>query len=387
MISTDPALLCHSTSTAPALLEKCPRSTKVSVIPPTSAFNGNALFESRRVDKGAHSPNAHWMDCYASVYKRALAQNIVLGTYDVLPIADADIVLYMALPQSSHEVTEQKRKYPGLKAIFAYIETSLGSRYVFNAQNHRGFDAVLSYNDRIVDNLTYFPMRPHAYFRDRIRTGLPFEQRRVGCLVGTNRKLRYRSGLFTMRSGWKFSFRDWIDYAFCPGQLISYRSHVGSACTQYEAGTFDIFGEGWEMLPQTRHIFRGVPTESTLNYVGNYRYYFAFENHTGEGTLISERIWDALWGDAVPVYRGNNNLHRYVPRECFIDAAQFEDPTEMLNWLCNLSKDAWSKYREAGRDFIRSEAIERFLPDAFAEDFLRPITAIAEATNQGVRNG
>jgi hypothetical protein len=200
--------------------------------------------------------------------------------------------------------------------------------------------------------------------------------------------MRYRrSGLFAMRSGWKFSFRDWIDYVFCPGQLISYRSRVGSACAQYEPGTFDIYGEGWEMLPETRPIFRGVPTESALNYIGNYRYYFAFENHTSDCGLISERIWDALWGDAVPVYLGHNGLHRFVPRECFIDAGQFETPKKMLDWLCHLSKDAWSKYREAGREFIRSERIEKFLPEAFAEEFLRPIMEMAEAADQGERSG
>ena len=368
-------------------LAKSLHPIKVSVIPPTPAFRGNALFESRRQDKGAHSPNGHWMDCYAAVYQRAPALNIVLGTDDVLPISEADVVIYMAQPQSPHDVLEQKRRYPGLKAIFAYVETSLGARYVFNPQNHNGFDAVITYNDSIVDNQKYFPMRPRAYYRDRIRTGLPFEQRRVGCLVGTNRKMRYRSGLFTMRSGWKFSFRDWTDYVFCPGQLISYRSRVGSACAQYEAGTFDIFGEGWEMLPETRHIFRGVPTESTLDYIGHYRYYFAFENHASDCGLISERIWDALWGDSVPVYLGHSGLHRYVPRECFIDASQFETPKQMLDCLCRLPMDAWSKYREAGREFIRGKAIEPFLPEAFAEEFLWPITAIAQATNRSELDG
>lgn len=202
-----------------ATLTKAPCWTMVSVVPPTPAFRGNALFESRREDTGSHSPNTHWMDCYAAVYQRARALNIILGTDDVLPISEADVVVYMAQPQSPYEIIEQKRRYPGLIAIFAYVETSLGAQYVFNAKNLKGFDAIVTYNDNLVDNRKYFPRRPRAYFRDRIKTGLPFEQRRVGCLVGTNRKMHYRSGLFTMRRGWKFSLQDWFRLRHLPGTV------------------------------------------------------------------------------------------------------------------------------------------------------------------------
>lgn len=317
------------------------------------------------------------MDWLAEVYDRANESEILFATSDVLPAEDADIVIYMAQPNSPNDVVAQKQKYPNLITIFMTYETSIGARYLFNPKNHLGYDAVMTYDRGLIDNERYFYLAPRAYYRHRIREGLPFEQRRVGCLVGTNRKMRYRSGLFTMRKGWNFSFKDWVDYVFCPGQLISYRSRVGSACAQYTAGEFDIYGEGWELLPETRHVFLGIPTESTLNYVGNYRYYFAFENHGSDCSLISERIWDALWGDTVPVYFGHKGIDEFVPRECFIDASQFDNPKEMLDWLVRSSKDTWSKYREAGREFIRSEAIDKFLPESFAEEFLRQVIAIA----------
>lgn len=358
---------------------------KVSVIPPSTGLENNALFENRRLDQGPHTPNTHWLDWFAELYKRANELDIVFATSDLLSAEDADVVIYMAQPNSPDDVVAQKQKCPNLITIFVTIETSIGARYLFNPKNHVGYDAVLTYNKTIVDGQRYFYLPPRAYYRHRIRDGLPFEQRRVACLVGTNRKMRYRSGLFTMRKGWNFSFRDWVDYIFCPGQLISYRSRVGSACAQYTGGEFDIYGEGWELLPETRHIFRGVPTESTLDYIGNYRYYFAFENHTSDCGLISERIWDALWGDTVPVYMGHKRIDEFVPRECFIDANQFASPKEMLDWLRRSSKNTWSKYREAGREFIRSEAIAKFLPESFAEEFLHRVIEIASRSDQGAR--
>lgn len=335
------------------------------------------MFEDRRQSGGAHSPNTHWFDSFAALHKKALAQGIILSTNDLLPVQDADIVVFMEQPNSPHDVVRLKQDSPHLKTVMVLLETSLGARYAFNPRNHQGYDAVLTYDERLLTSDRYFPMRTRAYLRERVLDGPSFDRRRVGCLVGTNRKMRYRSGIMTMKKGWHFSLADWHDYVFCTGELVSYRSEVGRLCAQYDAGAFDIFGEGWDLHPETSGKSLSPPTERTLSYIRNYRYYFAFENHEGENSLISERIWDALWADTVPVYRGNKNVHRHVPRDCYIDANKFKSPKAMLDWLVNSSEDEWQAYRKAGRDFIQSTAVEKYLPDACADELLQPIVLLA----------
>jgi len=78
-------------------------------------------------------------------------------------------------------------------------ETSVGGRFVSNPRNHSGYDAIFTYVTQLVDGNWYFFLSPRAYYRHRITTGLPFEQRRIACLVGTNRvgvnrRLRFRTG-------------------------------------------------------------------------------------------------------------------------------------------------------------------------------------------------
>jgi len=343
------------------------------------------MFEGRRVDESSHTPNVHWMDGFVESSKKAAKLNILLGTNDVLPVEESDILVCMS-QQEPGSINQLKLRHPNLKTILVLFETSLGARYTYNPRNHQEFDAVVTYNSRLIDHQRYFPLPPRAYYRHRIVSGMPFSQRKVGCLVGTNRPMVYRSGIFTMKKGWHFSWKDWADYIFCPGELITYRSKVGKACAQYPGGIFDIFGEGWELLEETRNKCLGIPKVSVLQYAGNYRYYMAFENHTGEHSLISERIWDALWGDSVPVYYGNKRLHQYIPRECFVDASNFGSPREMLEWLTNAPEEVWERYRKAGRDFIHSAQVERFLPEAFAEAFLRPILkfALVASSENGV---
>lgn len=352
---------------------------KVSLIVPHQGLNGNAAFEGRREDNGAHAPNIHWQDVYVALHKKALGKGFNLATSDLISIDEADIAIYMLLPNSPDDIVRQKQKTPKLKAILLLQETSLGCRYTFNPRNHFGYDAIITYNDRLSDGRRYFPMRSQAFFRHRISIGPPFDQRRVGCLVGTNRKMSYRrSGLMAMKKGWHFSWQDWLDYVFCPGELITYRSKVGRLCAQYAPGIFDIFGEGWEIHEETRRRCQGVPKSSTLSYIGNYRYYFAFENHESENSLISQRIWDALWADTVPVYRGNKQVSRVIPRNCYVDAASFKKPKEMLDWLVRAPEKEWSEIRDAGRAFIHSKQIEAHLPEACAEELLQPIIEVAK---------
>jgi hypothetical protein len=352
------------------------KPTITSFIAPGDDFANNALFEGRRVGSGAHSPNVHWLDCYAPLRRLAAERNIIMNTSDMVPPEEADIVVYMMQP-SPERIRAFKRANPGIKVILILLETSLGAAYAFNPRNHEDADAVLTYKPSLVDHIKYFPMRPHAYDPARIRTGKPFSQRKTGCLVASNQKYRFRSGLMAQRSGWHFTWSDRLDYMLCLGELITYRSKVGRLCARYPAGTFDIYGEGWDMHHETKGRCLGIPKVSTLDYIGDYRYYFALENHRGKESLISERIWDALWGDAVPVYCGNPNIATIVPKECFINADDFASPAEMLEYLVRTPESEWDRVHRAGREFLHSRATEPYLPEACAEELLQPFLALA----------
>ena len=125
--------------------------------------------------------------------KKTREFKLLMATDDILSIEEADIAIHMQQPNAPADIAEQKEKNPNLKTVLVLMETALGAQYTFNPRNHVGFDAVITYDSRLVDHRKYFPMRPRAYYRERIKTGLPFDQRRVGCLVGTNRKMIYRS--------------------------------------------------------------------------------------------------------------------------------------------------------------------------------------------------
>jgi hypothetical protein len=350
---------------------------RVSVIPPHPRYGGNALFESRiaagHQDPDGRGRDIHWMDYWVAFREKARRLDIEAATADLSPPQDADVVLLVGVPPPPAQAAALRSSARSQLVILVAIESALGREYLMNPANLAAFDAVITPNRQLVDNDRYFGLRPRAYDRSRVRRGEAFERRRVGCFVATHQPLHFRMGLGAWRAGWTFTPSEWLSYVSHRGELLSYRAAVAREFANYPPGIFDLYGVGWDAFAETRSLCRGVPDDDPLRLAGKYRFCFALENHEGDASLISERIWDALYGDAVPVYRGNRNIADYIPGDCYIDAAGFAHPKRLLDYLQGMRSAEWSSYREAGRRFLRSDRIRQFLPDACADDLLSPI--------------
>ena len=93
----------------------------------------------------------------------------------------------------------------------------------------------------------------------------------------------------------------------------------------------------------------------------------AYENFRGHRGYISEKIFDALQAGSVPVYLGEERIAEFVPREAFVDARNFGTRRELLAYLQSCPEPEWAETREAGQNFLRSQAFQSFTDEAFAE--------------------
>jgi hypothetical protein len=191
--------------------------------------------------------------------------------------------------------------------------------------------------------------------------------------VATNQRLRSQFGVRLIKNGWRFTVDEWLEYVSHKGQLLGYRASLAEAFGNYAPGTFDLYGVGWDSSLDTRGVWRREPTGNALELAGMYRFCLAIENHEGEDSLISERVWDALYGDAVPVYRGNKCLHRYLPTGCFIDATSYGSVAELLEALVRMTQEEWEYHHAAGREFLYGDQSRTFLPASAAQDLISPI--------------
>jgi hypothetical protein len=359
---------------------------RVSVIPNSPSQLGNRIFSTGGLS-GAHAENIHWMQPYASLHCEALIENIRMDTCDILSPEDADIVLFMELPRSPDIVSAMKYKSPALKTMLMPLETPLGREYIFNDKNHTIFDAVLTYNNSLVDNKQYFHFHLPIPDTTHMRPGREFLQRKTACMISTNSRLRGRTGLNVLRSGWRFSFHNWVDYAFFLNHTAGRKRSLAREFERNKFASFDIYGDGWTeyscgvvdkiLRKNTFSNARGRLNHSKLSTIGEYRFNICYENCINDCGYISEKLFDALYGDAVPVYFGNRSIEKHVPSSCFIDIRNFATERSLVSFLTNCPEDVWDAYRTAGQKFLRSQAAKKFMPSAFADAVLKPIRVLS----------
>ena len=131
--------------------------------------------------------------------------------------------------------------------------------------------------------------------------------------------------------------------------------------------------ERWERLQpptdtlrvSTRAAWRG-PVASKADVLGRYTFAICFENMILEG-WITEKIFDCFHAGTVPVYLGAPDIDRWIPADCFVDMRDFAGYDELRAFLRALGPREIEAYREAARDYLRSDAYRPFTKEAFAD--------------------
>ncbi|GIY74073.1 glycoprotein 3-alpha-L-fucosyltransferase A [Caerostris extrusa] len=83
------------------------------------------------------------------------------------------------------------------------------------------------------------------------------------------------------------------------------------------------------------------PSQSKYCYrlLQNYKYYISFENSICKD-YITEKFFNALLYDVVPVVFGTSNYKDIAPRNSYIDATRFSSPKELAEHLTAIANDS-----------------------------------------------
>lgn len=119
------------------------------------------------------------------------------------------------------------------------------------------------------------------------------------------------------------------------------------------------------VLAAARRVYKG-PVTVKADALSRYTFAICFENQILDG-WVTEKIFDCLAAGTVPVYLGAPDIERWVAPECFVDMRRFSGYDELRDYLRALSPEEIDAYREAGRDYFRSEQYRPFTKHTFAE--------------------
>ena len=144
-----------------------------------------------------------------------------------------------------------------------------------------------------------------------------------------------------------------------------------------QTGDIDLYGRDWDKpLPfpywfhknTIKKVYKGA-VEDKYKKLSEYNFALAFENCELPG-YITDKIFDCFYAGTVPIYLGDPDVEKYIPKDCFIDMRDFKNYTELRKFLKSLTESEIKTYKENGRRFLESERVKPFTKEYFAKIFV-----------------
>jgi hypothetical protein len=164
---------------------------------------------------------------------------------------------------------------------------------------------------------------------------------------------------------------------------------------KHEPGSLKLYGNGWK-VPQKRlgklgklryrmekiypwliskpvfPSYRG-PVITKHEVLGKTKFCICFENARDIPGYITEKIFDCLFAGCVPIYWGDANIGKVVPKEAYIDFRQFKNFATLSQYLHSMSAEIFGSYQAAAARFLKSADFVPYTSNSFAQRLVSQI--------------
>lgn len=212
------------------------------------------------------------------------------------------------------------------------------------------FPYILTWNPDWVDGVQIFK-RCIPYYYDYQPCHIPFAERKLITGISANKHSDYPDELYTARE----QAYDYFEVNY-PDQ-------------------FDFYGVLWQ---GTNHPCYKGTVQSKAETFHHYRFALCFENTRTRCDYITEKIWDCLNAQIVPIYLGAANIRDYIPEDCFIDYNRFTSCADLATYLLSIDEARYQEYLDAAARLLHSDVIAQFQGEQYAHDIL---AAVAHPAN------
>jgi len=320
-----------------------------------------------------------------TLWRNAAARlGIALDGWDTMPLDRADCVWLLDLPDRKATFDDARRRArPGVPFVLQVMETPVGRAHNFVPANQALCDYVVTYQQNVATKPGHFSYRlPHSLSFNGVP--VPYSQKRCAILVNTNRVEGFLAvrqvgltglpGVGRSFSGWKLPA--WFWFMPARGELYSWRRKLARTAEEMNPDLLDVIGPGWSgeriswcplFSRRPYKCCKGGHSSKKLELVSHYRFCISVENYRGTHDYISEKIFDPLLAGAVPVYLGDENITRLVPEKAIVDVRNFRNQRELLRYITSCPQAEWEDMRQAGQEFLKTEAARSFSTERFIQ--------------------
>jgi hypothetical protein len=128
-----------------------------------------------------------------------------------------------------------------------------------------------------------------------------------------------------------------------PNTLNPYTGERVSVAKQgYERGLLDIYGKGWPDSIRKGNSRDGEWWKSKMPILDQYDYNLALENCI-QPYYVTEKIWDPIYRNCLPIYADNGTIYQTFPRGSFLDVRDYSTTEKLWEHIGSLSEAEWNK--------------------------------------------
>lgn len=328
--------------------------------------NQNRMFENTSADIGDDM-------LYPGVYmaKRLREMGHGVATIDTAPLESFDAVVFLDYPTKFNPYF-RRLVNSGDKPIYLLICESPALRPDnWKRANHAPFRKVFTWSPGLADGNKYIRMRLPFKLPD-FSPYAPSQAPKFCCLIASQK------------------------YSWVREELYSERVRAIRWFEKNHADEFDLYGQRWDRFffqrkmsilnPVLNEIYKRCPwlprrrlfpsargsIAAKRDILPRYRFSICYENASYPGWL-TEKMLDPMFVGCVPIYLGDPEVTKFVPKEAFIDKRKFADYDSLYSYLKGMSEAEYEGFRQAIHSFVHSEAIKPTGPEAFTQLILREV--------------
>lgn len=328
---------------------------KIGIVPFYNGLLNNKLFDIEDVVLNADNLITPYFEIRTILREK---QNLLetIDKYDNL--SDVDCVLFFRLDYKLLYKCIRKR----IKKIiyFAWEPEVVDERH--SKKNLKKiecfFDAILTWNDDLVDNVKYYKINYPYSFSTTVKI--------------CNNEEFHNKKLLVNISGDKKSTHKY--------QLYSERLKVIEFYNKRNRSDFELYGRGW--LGNLK-CYKGECVNKTDVY-RQFKFALCLENMCEVNGYITEKIFDCFMSGIVPVYFGAKNISNYIPKDCYIDYRRFTDIAELDNFLSSMTYQEYTKYIKSANKFLDSSKKYVFTSSFFCDAVNTILVEVTQRNNRQI---
>jgi hypothetical protein len=307
---------------------------------------------------------------YVALQAHLGAKGYRLATIDQHDLAEAEHIVFIDVIINDPRFREFRRRRNALRAraTLIVIDAAVINYYQHTAAALRHFDRVLTWDPGRVDRKKFFPYRLPECFLVKDPFRIPFAERKFICMMNSNKFSLFEKELYSARK---------------EAALFFEKTPEG----------IDVYGGGWNQRPSIMHamlhasmrwrfLLRSIATfhvaplvrfgdyllnikrfdpktlkgkvhVSATEIYAHYRFAICFENAHGIPGYATEKMFNCLNARCVPIYWGDDEILRHVPRSCYIDMRDFPDYASLYAHLCSIDGKRYAEYLRSINAFLR----------------------------------